>query len=234
MCFIYKDHCERIEKIKKFKINGKFPKYREIWECRFDKELSSNTKLASFLKKNKYKEPLNIEEALRGGRVETIKLYHECNLFEKKKMHYYDVCSMYPGVQKYSKFPTAHPRIITENFPDINDIFGVLNVKILPPKNLHIPNLPCKIESKLLFPLCYTCAKEKLNVCPNHTDEERAIEGVYISEELKMAIKDGYKIMEIYEVWDFETVTQYNKDTKTGGMFTKYINMFLKSRKKLF
>jgi hypothetical protein len=134
---------------------------------------------------------LNIEEALRGGRVGIVKLYHECNLFENEKIHYYDVCSMMP-------------------------------------KDLHIPNLPCKIENKLLFPLCYTCAKEKLNLCPNHTDAERAIEGVYISEELKMAVNDGYKIMEIYEVWDFET--QYDKDTKLGGMFTKYINMFLKGK----
>jgi hypothetical protein len=38
----------------------------------------------------------------------------------------------------------------------------------------------------------------------------------------------GYKIIKIYEVWHFDEKEIYDKNTKTGGIFTDYINMFLK------
>ena len=38
----------------------------------------------------------------------------------------------------------------------------------------------------------------------------------------------GYQILQIDEVWHFQEVAQYDPITKSGGMFTDYINKFLK------
>ena len=38
----------------------------------------------------------------------------------------------------------------------------------------------------------------------------------------------GYQIDKIFEVWHFEQVSRYDPLTKTGGLFTEYVNTFLK------
>ena len=38
----------------------------------------------------------------------------------------------------------------------------------------------------------------------------------------------GYKVVRVHEVWHFDEVMQYDPQTKTGGLFTSYINAFLK------
>lgn len=51
-----------------------------------------------------------------------------------------------------------------------------------------------------------------------------------MTDELKMAINKGYTIDRIYEVWHFDNVEQYDQKSKTGGIFTEYINTFLKMK----
>ena len=45
-----------------------------------------------------------------------------------------------------------------------------------------------------------------------------------------MANMKGYKIDRIYKVWHFDNVEQYDPNSKTGGVFTEYINTFLKMK----
>lgn len=61
-----------------------------------------------------------------------------------------------------------------------------------------------------------------------HTDEERSFIGTWVTDEVKKAVQMGYKISHIYEVWHFDQVSQYDPKSKTGGLFTEYINTFLK------
>lgn len=49
-----------------------------------------------------------------------------------------------------------------------------------------------------------------------------------MTDEVKKALEMGYKLLQIHEVWHFDQISQYNPDTKTGGLFTKYVNTFLK------
>ena len=42
-----------------------------------------------------------------------------------------------------------------------------------------------------------------------------------------MAVEKGYRILEIYEVYEFQ-VTQYKRETGEGGLFVDYIYTFLK------
>jgi hypothetical protein len=81
----------------------------------------------------------------------------------------------------------------------------------LAPKNLYIPVLPTKVKmeksEKLLFPLCLKCSMLNQRRC-NHSDEERAFVGTWSTVEVKKAVEVGYKVLETYEVWTFESTTE--------------------------
>jgi hypothetical protein len=43
-------------------------------------------------------------------------------------------------------------------------------------------------------------------------------------------LEKGYVVQRIYEVWHFDETEQYDPETKTGGLFTDYVNTFLKMK----
>jgi hypothetical protein len=49
-----------------------------------------------------------------------------------------------------------------------------------------------------------------------------------VTEEVKLAIKHGYKITQIYSIWHWDKIGQYNEEKKFGGLITEYVNTFLK------
>ena len=51
--------------------------------------------------------------------------------------------------------------------------------------------------------------------CQHLSDAERAISGMWVIPEIKLAIEKGYKILEIHEVYEYQ-VTQYNQETGKG------------------
>ncbi|XP_071153592.1 uncharacterized protein [Mytilus edulis] len=200
-------------------------KYISIWECQFDNELKSNVQMRNFVENLCLKDPLEPRDAFYGGRTEAFTTYKEA---KGDKIDYYDVTSLYPFINKTGKIPLGHPKIITENFEDINRYEGLIKCKIVPPRGLFLPVLPLKCNGKLLFGLCHTCMKNNFTDECKHTDEERAIVGTWVTDEIKKAVSKGYLITELYEVWHFDEVSQYNPDTKEGGIFTEYVNTFLK------
>ena len=74
---------------------------------------------------------------------------------------------------------------------------------------------------------CRTCVHEQnlSEECSHHTDAERALEGTWVIDEVRLALEKGYKIIEICEVYEYQ-VTQYNTITEEGGLFIEYINTF--------
>jgi hypothetical protein len=46
--------------------------------------------------------------------------------------------------------------------------------------------------------------------------------------EVLKAIEKGYKITTIFEVWHYEKTEKYDRIKKSGGLFTDYVNTFLK------
>lgn len=153
-----------------------------------------------------------------GGRTNALKLYYKCKPNEQIK--YVDYTSLYPDVQKNGVFPMGHPKIITENFGDINQYFGLVKCKILPPRGLYLPVLPARFNSKLIFTLCSTCAisQQKTKCC--HNDQERAITGTWVTLEVQEALKHGYKVVKVYEIWHYEE--------QSTTLFEEYVNTFLK------
>ena len=106
--------------------------------------------------------------------------------------------------------------------------FGLMKVKILPPRKLLFPILPIKINGKLMFSLCCTCAenKHKQNcTCPPHS---HALTHIWCTTELTLVINMGYIILEIYEVLHWPSNEEIDGSTGRGGLFTEYINMFLR------
>jgi hypothetical protein len=226
MGFIYKEHCKRMEFLKS-SLTGNKTKIVEIWECEWEKEIQTNKDIKQFIDECDLKLPLNPREAFFGGRTNALKLYY-C-IKGNEIIKYIDITSLYPFVQKYCIYPVGHPEIITENFKNVSEYFGFIKCRILPPRKLYIPVLPLKINNKLVFTLCLKCAELKLEEC-QHNDKERCLEGTWVSLEIQEAIKMGYQVEKIYEVWHWKETSVYDKETKTGGLFTDYINLFLKGK----
>ena len=46
--------------------------------------------------------------------------------------------------------------------------------------------------------------------------------------ELQKAVANGYVIVEIYEVWNYDVMTVYDQTTSERGIFAQYMNTFIK------
>ncbi|VDI57155.1 Hypothetical predicted protein [Mytilus galloprovincialis] len=129
-----------------------------------------------------YVTPLEPRNAFSGGRTEAFKLYHEAK--DGEQIKYYDVTSLYPFINKTGKVVLGHPTIITENFDDISKYEGLIKCCVQPPRGLHIPVLPAKINNKLMFSLCRTCTELQQTTTCLHTKTEIALTGTWVTDEL--------------------------------------------------
>ena len=121
--------------------------------------------------------------------------------------------SLYPCANLECEYPIGHPDFIDQpGIADITRYHGLVKCKILPPYELYHPVLPWRYDSRLLFPLCRTCAQQQIKQqpannkrsekCP-HSPEERALIGTWTTLELTKTVEKGYIIVYIYEVWHF-------------------------------
>ena len=190
---------------------------------------------------------INIRDAYYGSRTNALCLYKKFT--DPEKGHYVDFRSLYPDVLKYQKFPVGHPEKIIRNFKPVDYIyctdetcvyrhannfhirfpyFGIVKAKFLPPKNLIHPILPVRCNGKLKFPLCKNCAEKDLTEKCSCTDENRSFTETYCSGEVELALNFCYKIVTLYEVLHWNEYDKYDSTEEQGGIFTNYINAFLK------
>jgi len=188
----------------------------EIWECEW-----KASPLYKEYKTFNIVEPLNPRDAYFGGRTEVIKLKAEST--SDCKIKYIDVCSLYPAVMFYDDYTIDHPTKIFQPKVYDKNWFGLIKCKILPPQDLYIPVLPVKIKmeksEKLVFALCRTCAETQQSCKCEHSEGERVFVGTWTTVEVSTAIKKGYIILEIYEVWYFKA---------SRDIFKSYIKDFMK------
>ena len=203
-------------------------KVEVIWECDWI-ELKKNplvsayvTKRRAELKKLEEVGGVDVREAFFGGRTNNIRFWCNANDQPDTEILYYDFRSLYPTVLKYREFPQGHPIVISEDIStDMSKYFGFANCEVLPPDQLYIPVLPYRNKKgKLLFPLCRTCADRQKHQNCDCAVYQRAITGTWTTIELEEAVKQGYKILNVYEVYHYE---QKSKD-----FFAKYIDIWLK------
>ena len=198
----------------------------QMWGCEWKHLLKTQPEIDSFVRELEFIQPLQPREAFCGGRTNAIKLYH--HITPGQKIHYIDVTSLYPWVNKTSTYPKGHPTFISQPaHTDVLQYFGLIKCKVLPPRELYHPVLPYRHDDKLLFPLCARCVEEEMAKplldrsyhCP-HTDEQRALTSTWCSPELKKAVELGYQVQYIYEVWHFEQTCE--------GLFADYVNTWLR------
>lgn len=196
-----------------------------IWECDFDLKLKTDQVLREYMQSvPAVIDALDPRDSLTGGRTEGFTLYKERG--EGEQIHYIDVTSLYPYVLKNGLFPIGHPKIHTVRFPHIAAVHGLVKCTILPPRHLYMPLLPARINGKLVFTLCRTCASEMQADC-DHTDTQRALIGTWVVLEVRAALDEGYVILDMFEMWEYD-VMQGNTASGDPGLFDAYVNNFLR------
>ncbi|XP_078531047.1 uncharacterized protein LOC144817954 [Lissotriton helveticus] len=193
---------------------------RVLWEHEWLEMIATNTELRSFLQSRDLPQPLEPRDALFGGRTNAIQLYRAAG--EGEKIHYYDFTSLYPFVNKMKVYPLGHPTIIYRDFKPLSEYFGLVKCEIYPPRQLYFPVLPYRVEGKLLFPLCRTCAEFKEVGGCSHTEEQRMLTGTWCTIEVQAALDKGYRLGRVHEVWHFKRTTT--------RLFSRYINLFLRDK----
>ena len=198
----------------------------QMWECEWARLKDTSSDIRTFVAQLQFTAPLNPRDAFCGGRTNAVKLYY--HVTPSQKIHYIDVTSLYPWVNKTCVYPKGHPRFIsTPGHTDIHQYFGLIQCQVLPPRELYHPVLPYRHDGKLLFPLCATCVQDEMPKRPwersaqcDHTDQARVLTGTWCSPELSKAVELGYQVQYIYEVWHFDETCE--------GLFKDYVNTWLK------
>lgn len=203
----------------------------ETWQCEFKQLLKTNIQARDYLENQEIikNEPLNPRDSFFGGRTNAVKLHYKCQ--DDEEICYFDVCSLYPFVNKYGKYPVKHPKIHVGHeacdLLDINTLEGLIKCTVLTPSNLYHPVLPIRLHKKLMFTLCRTCCEILNQEQCAHNDSERQFVGTFVVDDLRKALSVNYTIVQYHEIWEY-SVEQYDINTKTGGLFARYVDNFLR------
>ena len=135
-----------------------------------------------------------------------------------------DICSLYPTVQYYQKYPIGHSTKIFNPEKYDKSWYGLIKCKVVAPKGLYHPVLLQRIkvdsDEKLVFTLCKACAETRNQNKCEHSDNERSFIGTWTRDEVNKALEKGYQVIRTYEVWHF--------DKSTDDLFKAYIRRFMK------
>ena len=219
---------------RKSKISRRLDDYVEIWEHEIRAKMRTDASMRAKMEAMDIVSPINVREALFGGRVEVFRLYYDAGA-ENRGLSYADINSLYPTVMRSSPYPTGKPalhnnaRKLKRFLRRVNngDIpwKGLIKCRVLAEDGgLHVPVLPRRDEEsdKCMFTLCRTCPSEppEDGIC-RHTDEERCFVGVWTHCELELAIAKGYRVLAIYEVWSWPS------EAWRDDLFKDYIDKFI-------
>lgn len=231
------DRYERTQRVRKVILDSGKYELVEIWGCDFKQECRNNREMRMYIETHPLLriKPLNPRDAFYGGRTENfVKVY---DARSNEKIRYVDVTSLYPFINKTGRYPVGHPKIfigddcygvLGREYEKIQTFEGLISCKILPPRKLLCPLLPIKMHGKLMFSLCRKCCENMTQgECTHENEAERCLKGTWVADEIKKSVELGYRLIEVYEIWSYET-TCYDPATKTGGLFAEYINEFFK------
>ena len=209
---------KRSEDIRKMGYNVDF-----IWEHDFDDKMKKDKEYKKVIESlYPHCDPIDPREPLSGGRCNAIKIMYDVNENSNKEIKYIDICSLYPYVCKHKSYPVGQPKILTPENIDMGNIRqyeGIIKCKVLPPDDLFHPILPVHCNGKMMFPLCMKCAEDSSVKC-SHSKEERSLVGTWVTFELFKALDCGYRLMQVYEIWHFDSVSPH--------FFKGYVDNFLK------
>ena len=116
-----------------------------------------------------------------------------------------DIISLYPYICIYGNFPLGHPKayVGADCQYDCLDREGIMKCNVLRPRKLYHPVLPYKCNSKLMFPLCFACAKTMKQGSCTHSGEERCLVGNWLVDEVHKAVDMGYGLVEVFKFSEY-------------------------------
>ena len=115
-----------------------------------------------------------VRRSYYGGSVDIYKSY-------ARDAYYYDINSLYPSAM-LEYMPMKCIEVLDSDYFDLDDLgdfFGFMEIDIECPEHIQTPILPFKQDGRTIFP-------------------HGVITGVYFSEEVKEAIKLGYKLLKVH------------------------------------
>jgi len=151
-----------------------------------------------------------------GGRTEVFSPYANTALIADEEIKYHDVCSLYPYVCAFKRLPTGHPEHLFGAFIDKdritnlqhpNPYFGYIRCTVTPNRQDTLGLLPFRdpTSGRLEFPLF-------------------TMTGCWGTEELRLALENGYIIEDIFEVYHW--TEEESSDTLLRG----YVSFFLRMK----
>lgn len=156
-----------------------------------------------------------MEEYFKGGRTEVFKPYVNVEKLEGKEILYHDVCSLYPYVCAFRTLPYGLPQYIPGYNIDPERLFhtdekwkywGYMRCKVKPNPKCKLGLLPIRDENqRLLFPVF-------------------EMKGCWGLDELELAWKNGYEILEIYEI------IHWKPENRSDKFFRGYVDFFLRMK----
>lgn len=233
---VYEETMSRIDDIRR-------RDYRVIpvWTCEIEKFLRESEEMRNFFEniKTDMDKIINPRDGLIGGRCGSNILLAEINEEQWNlgyRIHYLDICSLYPYVMSNREFPIGHGKIINGyelhlrgrgmTSKEMNNYFGLIRAKIFPPTDgtLLFGALPYKLnDGRLCFPLCRKCADDNIHereICEHLEEEDREWEGTFTTIEVRRALELGYRITRIYQIMHFEE--------RSDNLFKDYVRTFAK------
>jgi len=192
--------------------------------------MKENDEMYEFVKDIDVVLPLEPRDAFFGGRTNPIVLDYSAQ--DGEKIQYADYISLYPTMVKNRSFPLGHPEIFTEHFEEVSaektPYFGLIKCEILPPRGLYHPVLPMRSDGKLQFPLCRTCTDKLSSTACTCSDAERVLKGSWCTIEVEKALKMGYQMKRIHEVW------HYSRRSDPKNSTSKAFLIFYLQKKRYF
>lgn len=155
-------------------------------------------------------------EMFKGGRTEVFSPFCNADLHPEDTIQYHDVCSLYPFICAFTELPVGHPehllgkdidnqRLLRLNHP--NPYRGYVRCRVRPNRQDLLGLLPCTDpeSGRLEFPL-------------------NEMTGTWGTEELRLALENGYELIETYEVYHWP-------DSERSNTFMRgYVSYFLRMK----
>ncbi|KAK3910706.1 putative DNA polymerase [Frankliniella fusca] len=126
----------------------------EKWECEFNLELKTDPDTMAFFENHPSNRvtPLNLRDALMGGRTSALRWYHKADLDKGEKIKMVDVVSEYPNANLRAKYPVGHPEIFLAGDPKMTPVEewnGAVKCTVVPPRDLIKRFAPTRIQSSV-------------------------------------------------------------------------------------
>lgn len=172
-----------------------------IWEHEFHTPVSDYD--------NELMNVIDHREMFCGGRTEVFSPYAKAT--EEDSIQYHDVTSMYPAVCASKMMPIGNPTIFFGESCDRSRLhpqhrdryFGYIRCRVEPHPDCLLGLLPEHKENKLIFDV-----KPKI--------------GVWFSEEIYLAMQNGYRVTHLFEVFHFDA------NNRSDTYFRGYMSFFMR------